>query len=325
MKAVIVEAAGGPEQLRVREVAELRPAAGEALIHVAYSPLNPLDVQARAGRIRWAHPGFPFTPGCGFSGRVVEVGAAVDAGLVGQRVSVSGVWGGNAEFAVAPIANLKPIPEHFDWQLGSVWAGTARTAWHLVHSAGGVAPGQVVVVHSAAGAVGALTAQVARSAGALTIGLAGGPAKAEFAARFADHALDYSRDDWPVEVKRLSGGRGADLVIDGNSGPRAALNYDALAPLGQVLYMGAMAGAAPDVSIPLLIGRAIRITGFVVNYYEARDADSGRAETEERLANGSWQIPIGRIADLDAVAELHASFENRELCGRALVRVNGEL
>lgn len=325
MQAVVVEEAGGPEKLQLKTVPVPEPRAGELLIRVAYSPLNPLDVQARAGRIRWSHPGYPFTPGCGFSGRVVGAGPGVAVDWAGRRVTASGVWGGNAEFAVAPVASVTPMPERFDWQLGSVAPGTSRTAWHLVHSAGRVRPGQSVVIHSAAGPVGALTAQVARSAGALVIGLAGGTSKTAFAGRFVDHALDYNGTDWPAAVRRLTAGSGADLIIDGNSGPNSSRNYDAVATLGQVIYTGAMAGPAPDVGIAMLIGRSISVTGFVVTFHEARDPVTGRAETEERLATGQWVIPVTATAGLGDVVDIHRKFENREIMGRVLVRIGGEL
>lgn len=325
MRAVVVDAAGGPECLELRELPRPGAGPGQVLVRVAYCPLNPLDVQARAGRVRWSHPEFPFIPGCGFAGRVEQLGPGVDAGLLGQRVTVAGCWGGNAEYAAVPAGQLKRIPDRFSWILGSVAAGTARTAWHLVHSAGRLAPGQWLVVHSAAGPVGALTAQMARSAGARVIGLAGGQAKVRFAARFADHALDYERDDWPAAVRRLTAGRGADVIIDGNSGPRAALNYDATAPLGTVVYMGAQAGPAPDLPVALLIARGISVCGFIVNHHEARDPEGGQAEIEERLARGDWTIPVATVAPLDDVAALHRQFEARALMGRAVIRVGGEI
>ena len=321
----MIDAPGGSECITVRDLPVPQPKTGEVLIRVAFSPLNPLDIQARAGRIRWNHPGFPFVPGCAFAGRIVQLGEGVAAGLRDRRVTVAGCWGGNAEYAVAPVTNVTPIPERFSWTLGAVAAGTTRTAWHLLHSAARLRAGQTLVLHSAAGAVGTLTAQMARTARARVIGLAGGPAKVAYASRYVDQALDYNSGDWPGRVKELTGGTGADVIIDGNSGPNAARNYEAVGNLGQIIYTGAMAGPAPEVSIPMLIGRSISVTGFVVTFHEARDPLSGRAETEDRLARGEWLIPVQIIGELDDVAELHRRFENRELCGRTLIRIGGEI
>jgi NADPH:quinone reductase len=114
---------------------------------------------------------------------------------------------------------------------------------------------------------------------------------------------------------------GADVIIDGNSGPGAALNLQAIAPLGTIIYMGSMAGAAPEVALPALITRGCNVTGFVVNFHEARNPLAGRAETEARLASGDWQIPITEVATLDGIAELHRRFEARQVLGRALVEI----
>ncbi len=113
----------------------------------------------------------------------------------------------------------------------------------------------VLLVHSAAGAVGSLTTQIALESGARVIGLAGGPDKVAYARQFgAEAVLDYSSGDWVEQVKEMTGGRGADVIVDGNAGPEAPRNDEAVAPLGNVIYLGAMAGQAPPVNISQLIG-----------------------------------------------------------------------
>ncbi len=321
MQAVIAERAGDADVLRLVELPRPIAAPGQLLIEVVCSPLNPLDIQARAGRIKWSHPGFPFIPGCGFAGRVAAVGDGCAADWLGARVTVAGCWGGNAQWAAVPEASVTRIPDRFDWLLGAVAAGTARTAWHLVHSAARVRPGQVVVIHSAAGAVGLLTAQMARAAGAHVIGLAGGPARVAFAARYANQAINYLDNDWVSEL-RAAHPAGADVIIDGNSGAGAALNLQAIATLGTIIYMGAMAGPATDLAIPALIAKSCTVSGFVVNFHEQRDPVSGRAETEAHLASGEWQIPVTETVPLQAVAELHQRFEARQVLGRAVVQIS---
>ena len=186
MKGAIVREAGGPEAIRVETLPEPRPGAGEVRVRVAYAALNPLDAHARAHRVPWMHPGFPFTPGFEYAGRVDAVGEAVDEAWIGARVAVNGAWGGNAEFAVAPVTALERVPDGFDWRTAAVYSTCAYTSWLLVHSAARVRPGQFVAIHSAAGAVGLLTTQVARSAGATVIALAGGEHKLEYARGFGD-------------------------------------------------------------------------------------------------------------------------------------------
>ena len=141
MRAIVARSPGGPDSLVLEERPVPEPHQGEVRIRVAYSPLNPLDTHARADRIKWSHPGFPFTTGYEYAGRVDAVGPGVDDSLVGTRVAVRGNWGGNADYAVAPETQLVDIPECFSWQLGSVFSTTAPTAWRRSTTHPCAAPG----------------------------------------------------------------------------------------------------------------------------------------------------------------------------------------
>jgi NADPH2:quinone reductase len=326
MRAIVAEAPGGPDSLVLRQLPVPEPGVGQVRIRVAYSALNPLDTHARADRIKWGHPGFPFVPGYEYAGRVDAVGSGVDPALVGRRVAVMSEWGGNADFALATAARVVPVPDEFDWRLGAVFATCAATSWHLVHSAARIAPGMTMLVHSAAGAVGALTTQIAVEAGARVIGLAGGAAKVAYARQFgASDVLDYSSGDWVPLVKELTGGRGVDVVIDGNAGPDAPRNYDAVAPLGNVIYLGAMAGQAPPVNISQLIGKSFSVTGFVQFFHQSRSRGVEEAGIRAALSSGRWRIPVERVFPLEDVPLAQALFESRQLMGRSLIEVGGDI
>lgn len=326
MHAALAEAAGGPESLKIVTRPIPEPGAGQVRIRVAYAALNPLDAHARAGRIKWGHPGFPFVPGYEYSGRIDAVGVDVDASLLGRRVASHSEWGGNGEYAIATAARVVPVPDRLSWQVGAAFSTTAVTSWHLVHSAGRVTRGMHVVVHSAAGSVGAVVTQIAKEAGATVYGLVGGPDKMAYARQFgADHLIDYRSEAWPAKVKELSGGGGADVIIDGNAGPESVKNYEAIAPLGNVIYIGAMGGQAPEVSVSMLIGKSFSVTGFVQFFHQARTRGAENAEIEEKLGTGRWRIPIERVFALDEIAEAHRLFESRALRGRSLVRIGGDI
>ncbi|MEK9623593.1 MAG: zinc-binding dehydrogenase [Halieaceae bacterium] len=326
MRSVTVTAPGGPDVLQLVEAVVPQPAAGEALIEVAYAALNPLDNHARADRIKWNHPGYPFTPGFEFCGRVSSVGDGVDEALIGQRVATNGQWGGNADFAVVPAHSLVAVPDAFDWQLASCFSTCAYTAWLLVHSAAQVKSGQWVVVHSAAGAVGSLVIQIAKSAGARVIGMVGGEHKFAFVEQFGpDAVIDYLRDDWPEAVKALTEGRGADVIFDGNAGDRAPMNLDAIAALGHIVYLGASAGQAPPVPPSMLIGKSCSMSGFVQYFHQAVSGGAEVTATHDALAGGVWRIPIEREFDLTEIADAHRAWEARELLGRSVIRVGGDV
>jgi len=326
MRSAVIREAGGPEIISIEDLPDPHPGAGQARIRVAYAALNPIDTHARANRIPWMHPGFPFTPGFEYAGVVDRVGEGVDPGLVGQRVACNGQWGGNAEFALAPAASLIGVPEGFDWFTASTFSTCAYTCWLLIHSAARLEAGQVLVVHSAAGAIGSLTTQMAKTAGATVIGLAGGGDKLAYARQFgADHLLDYNRADWPERVMELTDGRGADVIIDGNAGPNAGRNLAAIAPLGNIIFIGATAGPAPEFSVSQIIGKSCSVTGFVLYFHQAASAGAEKAACDEKLASGEWRIPVEKVYPLDELAEAHRAWEARELSGRTLIRAGGEL
>jgi len=326
MRAAVVEAAGGPEAIELKHLDVPEPGPGEVRIRVAYAALNPLDTHARAFRVKWGHPGFPFVPGYEYAGRVDAVGEGVDESLRDRRVASHGEWGGDAEYAIATASRVISVPEGYSWQTAAAFSTCVPTAWHLVHSAGRLQAGMTLLVHSAAGAVGSMITQVAAETGATVIGLAGGARKLEYARAFgADHLVDYLDASWTEEVRRLTDERGVDVIIDGNAGPESPRNYEVIAPLGNVIYMGAMAGQAPEANISLLIGKSFSITGFVLFHHQARSAGRENAEIEQKLSSGAWRIPIERVFELDEVAEAQRLFESRALTGRSLIRVGGEI
>lgn len=326
MRAALVTEESGPEGLQIVERPIPAPGVGQVRIKVAYAALNPLDTHARAGRIKWGHPGYPFVPGYEYCGRIDAVGKDVDPSFVGKRVASFGEWGGNGEYSIATAERLVAIPDQLSWQIGAAFSTTAVTAWHLVRSAGRVKPGMHVVVHSAAGSVGAMVTQIAKEAGAIVYGLVGGPEKVAYARQFgANHVIDYRDESWPIRVKDLSDGHGADLIIDGNAGQDSVKNYDAIAPIGNIIYIGAMGGQAPDINISMLIGKSISVTGFVQFFYQALTRGSENSEIEEKLSSGTWRIPIERIFDLRDIQEAHRLFEARLLRGRSLIKVCGDI
>ncbi|MCB2106080.1 MAG: zinc-binding dehydrogenase [Rhodobacteraceae bacterium] len=327
MRAVVIEKIGGPETLKISDVPVPEPGEGQVRIKVAYCALNPLDTHSRGGRIKWGVPQMPFVSGYEYSGRVDKLGPGIDAAMMGKRVASAGSWGGCGEYAVAPAKTLVHIPDGMDWQLGTVYFTSTLTAWHMLHTQARMNTGDVVVVHSAAGAVGVMTTQIAKDAGGTVIGLVGSPAKADYAKSFGcDHVLNEQDDpDWPKKVKELTGGKGADIVIDGNAGPGAPKNLQCLAPLGQVIYIGAMAGQAPDVNISGLIAGSHGVRGLVVYHAMAKTKGAEFKEIHEKLLSGKWKFPLNPPLKLEDIAKAHDDFENRRTMGRTLFTIGGEI
>lgn len=331
MKACIAREPGGPEVLHVEDVDVPEPGEGQVRIKVAYCSLNPLDTHQRAQRVAYKASAFPYTPGFEYSGIVDAVGTGIDASLVGRRKTFLGYPGGCAEYAIAPVnapfCGFYDIPDGLDWQQGTVFPTAVYTAWHMLHTAARIRPGDTVLLHAGAGSVATVTAQIAHEAGASVIGLCSSQEKIDFARPFGyDHLVNHRDVDWVEAVRELTGGRGADVIIDGIAGPDAPRNFEAVAPLGQVIYLGAIGGYAPPVDISKeLYAKTISVRGFLL--YVAMQETGGRElpEIHEALRSGRWKVPITGIWELEQVPELHRRFEQRTLLGKQIIRVGGDL
>ncbi len=326
MRAIVLTKTGGPDVLEITDQPIPEPGLGQVQVKVAYVGMNPLDVMVRAGKFKY-HPPLPFTLGYSYCGLITKVGSDVDPKRVGERVSVVSQWGGYAEYAVAPAATANPLPANFDWKLGCVALGPALTAWHLLNTMARVRKGETVVVHAAAGAVGFMLVQIAKDMGAKVIGLVGSAEKLAWAKQFdADLLLDYRADpDWPDKVKAFTGAAGADYIFDGNQGPETPKNLKALAPLGQAIFIGAMAGPSPEIVVPQLIGGSAGVGGLVVYHAMAKTKGAEFKELVSKLGSGQWKFPIAPAVPLEKVVELHKAVEARTLLGRGIISVGGDL
>jgi NADPH2:quinone reductase len=329
MRAIQIDQPGDAADLKCVELPIPEPGPGHLRVRVAYCGLNPLDVIVRRGGAAWMGPPWPLIPGVEHSGVVDAVGEGVSPDWVGRAVVSRQAFGGNAEFSVAAESNLVRLPDDMDLKTGAVYRGCSHTAWRLLHEAVATPAGSWALFHSAAGPVGIMLTQFARLAGLRVIGRVGGPAKQAYAAQFgADHLVDVSTTpDWPAEVMRLTGGDGVRLAVDGDGGSESGRNLDALAPGGEVVFIGATSGTpAAPVAPGLLIVRHVAVRGFNLNVAE-RIGASGEAVDAQiipLLQSGAVKLPITSVSPLEATPELHRRFENREIHGRAVIEVGGE-
>ncbi len=330
MKAVVAERPGGPEVLQVTDVPEPKPGPGEVRVRVAYSVLNPLDSHARGAKVAYKASAFPYIPGFEYTGVVDQVGDGVDPEMIGSRCTYLGFSGGCAEYAVAqvnnPYSQLFRVPDDLDWQLAAAACCVTYTGWHVVNTCH-VTKGDTVLVHGAAGNVAIMTGQIAIERGARVIGLCSSDDKISFARRFVNGELiNRTAGDWVETVLEMTGGLGADLIVDGIAGPEAPRNFEAVAPCGQVVYLGAIAGTPPPVDISAqLYAKSIAVRGFLL--YKAMEKSAGAEHPliYDALRQGRWVVPIERVWELDEVADLHRAFEQRQLLGRQVIRVAGDL
>jgi NADPH:quinone reductase-like Zn-dependent oxidoreductase len=251
MRALTITRFGPPEVLAVREAPDPVPGPGQVCIRVARAGLNFADVSARVGLYPDA-PRPPMVMGYEVSGTVASLGEGVSGPSVGTRVLAMTRFGGQATHAVAVGRYVIPLPEEMDLDQAAALPVNWLTAHHMLHRVGQLRPGMTLLVHMAAGGVGLAAIALARAVGGVTIfGSASGSKHGVLREAGVDHPIDYRTQDVVEEVKRLTGGRGADMVLDALGGPEWARNTSVLAPVGHLICFG-WANAAPGESRNLL-------------------------------------------------------------------------
>jgi NADPH:quinone reductase len=320
MRAVRVHVPGGPESLRYEDVDPPRPGNGEALVKIAASGVNYLDVQYRAGRVKAP---LPFVIGSEGAGVVAEVGPDVRDVRPGDRVAYVMVLGSYAEYAVVPAARLVPLPDSIDFQSAAAIMLQGMTAHYLTHSTFPLKEGDTALVHAAAGGVGLMITQVARLCGARVIATAGTDQKAELArAAGAHEVIVYTRQDFEAEVKRLTNGRGVDVVYDAVGRDTFDKSLNCLRPRGYMAAFGFSSGPVTGFD-PATLGvkGSLFLTRPGLNQYIAtRDELLMRANTVLGwLSDGTLTLRIGRVFPMADAAVAHTELEARRTTGKLIL------
>ena len=320
MRAVRMHEQGGPEVMRVEEVPVPRPKAGEALVRLEAIGVNFIDVYKRSGAYTLA---LPATLGEEGAGTVVAVGDGVSEVRVGERVAWAMVTGAYAEHAIVPAARLVPVPGGVSARQAAALMLQGMTAHYLACSTYPLREGDSCLVHAAAGGVGLLLVQVAKMRGARVIGTAGSDEKARLAREAgADDVIVYTRQDFAAETKRLTSGRGVQVVYDSVGRTTFLAGLDLLAPRGMMVLFGQSSGAAPPFDPQLLNqkGSLFLTRPSLAHYTAARDELLWRArELFEWVASGRLTVRIGAEFPLDRAAEAHRALEGRGTTGKVLL------
>ncbi|GAA4079161.1 zinc-binding dehydrogenase [Nonomuraea soli] len=323
MRAVVMEEFGGPEVLRVRQVGDPLPGAGQVLVEVEYASITFVETQVRSGDGPFGRPALPRTPGNGVGGRIVAVGEDVDPGLVGTVVvTTTGGEGGYAERALARADDTVPVPEGLELREAVALLADGRTAL-LLHRQARVRPSEHVLVEAAGGGVGSLLVQLAAAEGALVIGAARGAGKAGLVTSLgAARYVDYSAPGWLEEVVEATGGAGLDLVFDGVGGRIGTEAAGALREGGRVSVYGMASGAAAELDGEALRARSVAVIGLTGPPSPA-ETRALIADALDLAAAGRLRPVIGQVLPLEEAAEAHRAIESRATIGKTLLRVRG--
>ena len=264
MKAIEISAYGGPEVLRPTERATPVPAAGELLIRVAASGVNRPDVLQRKG-LYPVPPGASDLPGLEVAGHVVEGDAAAMAlaGLkVGDRVCALVAGGGYAEYCVAPVGQCLPVPGGLSDIEAASLPETFFTVWSNVFDRARLVPGETLLVQGGTSGIGVTAIQLAKAAGAVVIATAGSDEKCAACLQLgAEHAVNYRSHDFEAEVLRLTGGRGANVILDMVAGDYVARELKCLADDGRLVIIAVQGGTAAQIDAGQVLRRRLTVTG----------------------------------------------------------------
>ncbi|MHB1006228.1 MAG: quinone oxidoreductase family protein [Chloroflexota bacterium] len=320
MKAVRVGAYGGPEVLRVEELPVPEPRPGEALVKLAAIGLNFIDIYQRAGLYKNT---LPFTAGQEGAGTVAAVGLGVEGVKVGDRVAWASVMGSYAEYATVPVSKLVAVPEGVDLRTAAAVMLQGMTAHYLTRSTYALQSGDTILLHAAAGGVGLLLVQMAKMIGVHVIGTAGTREKAELARSFgADEVILYTEQDFYAEVRRLTDGKGVQVVYDSVGKATFMKSLDCLRPRGYMVLFGQSSGPAPAIEPTLL-----NVKGSL---YLTRPSLAAYTVTREELlwrsgdvlkwvADGKLKVRIGQEFPLVQAAEAQRTQESRVTTGKTLL------
>lgn len=320
MKAIRVESFGGPEALRLAELPEPKAGPGQLCVRVEAAGVNFIDVYHRTGL--YPNP-LPLVPGQEGAGTVQRVGPGVEGFREGDRVGWASVMGGYAERALVPAASAVRLPERVDARAAAAVLLQGMTAHYLCTSTYPLKPGDTCLVHAAAGGVGLLLVQMAKKRGARVIGTVGSEDKALLARDAgADEVVLYDQEDFVAAARRLTGGRGVQVVYDGVGKATVARGLDALAPLGMMVSFGNASGPVDPID-PLALSRkgSLFLTRPTLGHYVAERAILERraGDVLGAVADGSLRVRIDRAYPLAEAAEAHRALQARQTTGKLLL------
>lgn len=321
MRVIQVRQFGSPEVLRLEESIEPQAGHSQVVIAVEAAGVSFGDTSIRAGKYPFP---LPFVPGWAVGGQIQSVGPGGDLTLVGKTVvALTKAGGGYGEQVVADVSNVFALPKELSIEqaLGVFLAG--GTAISILKTAQ-IKSGQTVLITAAAGNTGSQLVQLAKAAGAGTvIGVAGGKEKLAVVSRLgADVAIDYREDNWVDQVRNVTGGKGADVVIDAVGGTIGRQAFEVTANgSGRLVVYGSSSGTEAAIGMQELAMRGITVIG-ALGVAMARTEQETRADFEAALQEataGRLVAVIGQRYPLERAADAHAAIEARKAIGMVLL------
>jgi NADPH:quinone reductase len=320
MKAIQIHDTGGPEVLQIVDLPIPEPGPGQVLIRVEATGVNFLELYFRKGVYKTA---LPMIPGSEAAGTVEELGPGVTGFKAGDAVASTSVMGSYAEYALVPAAQLIKIPAGLSLEDAAAVMLQGMTAHYLTRSTWPLKAGEIALVHAGAGGVGLLLTQMAVSIGARVISTVSTQAKADLSRDAgASDVILYTEQDFEAEVKRITGGKGVDVVYDSVGKTTFDKSLNCLRPRGMMVLFGASSGPVPPFDLILLNSKgSLFITRPTLWHYIAT-----RAELEWRAgevlgwaAAGQLKLRAEHTYPLAEAAQAQIDLEERKTTGKILL------
>ena len=324
MKHIQISNIGGPDVLKLVDSPKPSPGPGQALVKIAASGVNFIDVYFRNGHYK---ADLPFTPGQEASGVVESLGPDVTPNVInvkpGDRVAYAMQRGSYAEYAVVPAAVLVKLPGSVDFEHAASAMLQGMTAHYLTHSTCPLKPGDKALVHAAAGGTGRLIVQMAKMLGATVYGTAGNDEKAAIAkSAGADEVIVYTREDFVSEVKRFTGGKGIDVVYDSVGASTFLKGLDIIRPRGMMALFGQSSGPVQPIDPNILNpkGSLFLTRPSLAHHCLTREELLWRAgDVLAWIGSGKLELRIDKKYPLADAAQAHRDLEGRKTAGKLLL------
>ena len=322
MKRIVVETPGGPQQMKLVDVPKPSPGPKEAVVKIAFSGVNFIDVYFRTALYK---ADVPIALGSEASGVVDSVGSDVSDVKPGDRVAYTMVRGSYAEYAVVPAAQLVKIPDGVDTPTAAAVMLQGTTAHYLTHSTYRLEQGSSCLVHAAAGGTGGLIVQMAKHLGARVFATVSSDEKAKQASQLgADETINYTTQDFEAEIKRLTNGKGVDVVYDSVGKTTFEKSLSVLRPRGTLALFGQSSGSVPpfDPAILNAKGSLFLTRPSLAHHLLNREELQWRVnDVFSYIASGAVKVRVSGTYPLAEAASAHEVLEGRRTLGKLLLKV----
>jgi NADPH:quinone reductase len=323
MTVIGISKPGGPEVLLPETRPVPSPGPGEILVKVAAAGVNRPDVAQRSGAYP-PPPGASDLPGLEVAGEVVALGAGSHKHKLGDKVMSLVAGGGYAPYTIAQDAQAMAVPPALSMLEAGATPETLMTVWHNVFERGALKPGETLLIHGGSSGIGTMAIQLAKAFGSKVIVTVGSKEKASACLKLgADHAINYKTEDFVAEVKKVTSGTGANVILDMVGGDYIERNYDAAAIDGRVVQIALLGGPKATVNFAKLMVKRLHHTGSTLrprsNADKAAIVSAIEAKVMPLLREGRVKPVIDSSFPLEKAADAHRRMETSEHIGKIVL------